>query len=135
MVRGKSLGDIVLTLVAAAVAAKFGVDVARADEFNLGIGGDGGVGGSILYTKHTSGASEGSDGDDLTWASAPANPNSQWFKLYTDPFSEDLRRDARPLESETVFQMKGKPVDGLGTGVTSTNYLIVMIPDADPNRT
>jgi hypothetical protein len=63
-----------------------------------------GLGAGVLLARHLPGATEtGSDPWDLALTNAPANPDTNWFKLATVPDDVALVTDSRPTNSETLF--------------------------------
>lgn len=120
---GALAGGLILPLT-----SKAGDDIRIVD--NAG----GSVGNSNMRCAHISGAQEGADVYDGLWSDMPGNPNSQWLKIYTAPYGQDLNGDFRPTNSLTKFQIKGSVVDGDGTGVTSTNYITFNFLTTDSNR-
>lgn len=76
----------------------------------------------MLYAGHEAGATEsGADPHDVAWSNAPAEP--QGLVIKTQPYGVALARDARPLDSETLFRAELVAADATGLGVTCTNRL------------
>lgn len=104
-----------------------------------GISGNG-IGGSSFYAQHLFGSVEGTDSYDITWTEFNNNfPNldPKWLKIHTEPTGIELQTDARPTNSETLFQGKLSVVDTIGSRVSVTNKLRFRFPgteDSDPNR-
>jgi len=97
-----------------------------------------GVGAGVWYAAHADGAGEaGGDPVDVGWTNAPPNPYAKWLKILSDPYGDELRSDARPPESETVFFGRLIAVDTNGaTGVSTTNRLrFDFVSPAATNRT
>ena len=83
-----------------------------------------GIGAGTFYARHEALATEaGADLLDQTWAEAPANTNAAWLKIATQPYGTALRRDARPLASETLFAGTLSAVSTGTPPLTCTNRL------------
>lgn len=105
----------------------------RADNIKIYVSSDN-IGGSVMGVKHRSGSNEGYDIYDHKWADAPTNPNSQWIRISTSPFSEPLDGDSRGLESRTAFN---PIVDAIGGPFTANNtkfqFSLLSGPDIIPD--
>lgn len=84
------------------------------------------VGDSQMKIEHKVGADELYNGsDDSFWSSAPNNPNPTWLKVYSDPYGEELMKDARPEDSVTPYHLKISVVGDPATTFYSTKFEIL----------
>ncbi len=98
--------------------------VGKADSLEVSNFGDAvnNIGSSTLYQKHRSDAQENYDARDGPWSTAPIPPYDDWVKIYTEPYSEELETDARPIDSESIFQANLSAVT-LGSSISGTNQI------------
>ena len=62
-----------------------------------------GIGIGTLYLRHLAGAQESVDIFDVAGSNAPANPNANWLRIHTAPYSTLLATDARPTNSASYY--------------------------------
>ena len=89
------------------------------------------VGTSTMSIYHDPDGKEGADSKDFKWDDAPPNPNAQWLKQHSEPYSIELKRDYRPTDSYKTVHVKSSVVGGNATG---DNYIKFEIKD-DSNFT
>jgi|SRR3989338_2595986 len=90
-----------------------------------GVSGNG-VGGSIMYNQNIQDANELYDIYDAPWSGAPQNPEPNWLKIYSAPYTEELQYDCRPINSTTTLNTKLSVVNG---PVTCQNKIKFQITD------
>jgi hypothetical protein len=95
-----------------------------------------GVGAGVFFAQHADGATEnGADTQDRAWADAYTNPNPAWLKISSIPYGSELRSDARPTNSETIFRGKLAVVATNASIITDTNRLrFAFLTGPDSNR-
>ena len=82
-----------------------------------------GVGIGTLYLRHLAGAQESVDTFDVAWSNAPANPNANWLRIHTAPYSTILETDARPTNSASYYYGWLSAVSTNGQTFSSTSRL------------
>jgi hypothetical protein len=96
----------------------------KLDIYNIGTGYN--IGDSYVTINHTSGAEEMFDSLDGFWSGYPQNPNPTWMKIYSDPYTEELKQDSRPKDSTTLVHLK---LSIVGLPATTPNFIMFDIRD------
>lgn len=131
--RSENTSSLARTLAVITAISALVLQRANADVLEITSWGSQGISAGSLYLQHISGASEGADGYDLPLPPEP--PNFRGFEITTKPYGTELVIDARPFDSQSVFNGFLKVVDMTGLGLGSTNYLTFSFLQQDPNRT
>lgn len=91
------------------------------------------IGSSHMFNNHAPNSLENIDSNDDT-RNTSTSTNLQWLSIYSIQNETELRRDSRPIESETIFTNYLKAIDSLGSGINSSNRLKFSINSNNNNR-